>query len=250
MRTIRSTACLVFAWVFSTVYWGLLTVVVLLTFRTTSRVLFPWAARWWGILLLWTMGIKLEVQGKEHFLGRKPRVVILNHESALDILWVATFCPSGSVGIAKKEFIYIPVVNLLWWAARCFLIDRRNQEKALQTLDDVARVIREEECTTYIAPEGTRTPDGEIQQFKKGAFHLAMDAQVPIYPIVVQGAYELLPKTSCLPKPGLVKVRCLEPLDVAGWNLEELEEKIAEVRDLIVKTKAELEAEQEDGRHL
>ena len=81
-----------------------------------------------------------------------------------------------------------------------------------------------------IAPEGTRSPTTRLGRFKKGGFHLAMQAQVPIVPIVIHNAGDLMWRNSFVAHPGVVYVDVLEPIDTKDWKLEDLDEHIAEVR--------------------
>jgi putative phosphoserine phosphatase / 1-acylglycerol-3-phosphate O-acyltransferase len=87
-----------------------------------------------------------------------------------------------------------------------------------------------------ISPEGTRSPTPAVGQFKKGAFHMAMQGGVPIVPVVIRNAGELLWRGSKVMRPGTVDVHVHEPISVADWTVEDLDERVAEVRALFVRT--------------
>jgi putative phosphoserine phosphatase/1-acylglycerol-3-phosphate O-acyltransferase len=90
--------------------------------------------------------------------------------------------------------------------------------------------------SVLIAPEGTRSPDGSLQPFKKGAFRLAMSAGLPIVPLVLRNADVLGPRNATIPRPGTVDVVVLPPIETTGWKLGELDGHIADIRQLFVDT--------------
>ncbi len=97
--------------------------------------------------------------------------------------------------------------------------------------------------TVMMAPEGTRSRDGRMGRFKKGAFHLAMRAKLPIYPIVFAGLSEAMPKGALVPRPCAVKVRFLDPVETRDWRPEELDARIAEVHGAMERAYHELRDE-------
>jgi len=116
-------------------------------------------------------------------------------------------------------------------------VDRANTEQAKAALGPVVDTLREG-TSVIIAPEGTRSLTPEIGRFKKGAFHIAMQAGVPIVPVVIRNAGEVLWKHSTVLRPGTVDVVVLDPIDVSDWTLDELGARVAEVEDLYRKTLA------------
>lgn len=205
-----------------------------MTFRRFSSEIIVPAAHLWGRLMLRLMGVRLTVEGFEFMQERRARVVVFNHQGALDLFWVPIIAPPGSFIVAKKELRWVPGFNIAIWGSRSIFVDRANREQALRSLAHVERRLTEEQATIIMAPEGTRTLDGRIREFKKGPFRIALQAGAPICPVVVRGAYELLPKGRAVPKRGEIRVRCLPPIDTTDWSLENLEEKIAEVRALMI----------------
>ena len=140
------------------------------------------------------MGVKLEIVGPDLLTERKARVVVMNHQSTLDMAWMSAIIPPAPLVIGKKELIYIPMINLAWWAVRFIRIDRGNHAKAIAALAGVGEMIVRERRSLVIAPEGTRSRSGEIQHFKKGAFHMARQAGVPRLPGCRQWRASTLPK--------------------------------------------------------
>ncbi len=227
----RSILC----WIIVAVYWSAFIVVYGITFKKLPERWVTAAIRFWGHLLLWVAGIKLRLDNPSTLEDRLSRVVVVNHQSALDILWGAAIIPEGALAIGKKEVIYIPFLNLLWWLFGFIRIDRSNSKKAHQGLAHVATLLRTEARSLIIAPEGTRAPTSTMLPFKKGAFRIAIEAQAPIYPVVVSGAVELWPKSRLLPLPGEIRLRFLTPIPTSGLTLQNLD-------DLMTKVRSEMEA--------
>jgi len=117
-------------------------------------------------------------------------------------------------------------------------VDRGNAGKAVDVLAPVVEKLREG-YSIAISPEGTRSPTPRVAPFKKGAFHMAIQGQVPIVPIVIRNAGELFWRGSTFMRTGTVDVAVLPPISVAGWKRDELSERVAEVRELFVATLAD-----------
>ena len=113
-------------------------------------------------------------------------------------------------------------------------IDRQNREKAMKSLEEAAQKIREGKSVVTF-PEGTRSKDGTIKPFKQGLFHLAIQAGVPIVPISIIGAHEIMPKRSLRIRPGKIKMVIDRPVDVSGYKIETRGELIERVRGIIVR---------------
>ncbi len=229
------------AWVWSFLFLTFCLLVQASTFRRLPAGAVMWMHRTWGRGILWIAGVELKCVGRSTLEVKKSCVVIINHQSTLDLGWAAAIAPPGALAIGKKELLYIPVVNWAWWAFGHVRIDRSNTEKALRAMRRVAAVVKDEHRSLFIAPEGTRSPQGDILPFKKGAFRLAIEAEVPICPVVVCGANRLLPKGRVLPKPGTVTLCYLPPVETTSWRVEELEERMAEVRASMMGALTQLE---------
>ncbi|MFZ9595757.1 MAG: lysophospholipid acyltransferase family protein [Bdellovibrionia bacterium] len=162
--------------------------------------------------------------------NRGARVMIANHQSALDLMVGAALSSEGCLVVAKKEIIWIPFINLSWWALGFTRLDRSNPTRAINSLLELSRFIVQDQRSIWIMPEGTRYPAGEIGPFKKGAFHLAIQAQVPIYPVVLSGSGELLGKAGFFPKPGKIWIRFLPPVPTVGLSSHDVETLMNQVR--------------------
>lgn len=167
-------------------------------------------------------GIDWEVKGWEHLpedirSGKQPAIFMGNHESQLDPPFLIAAIPIPSVYIAKKEVKLIPMVG---WAAMCagaIFIDRSNRERAVKSLHRAAKEIHDGKSVS-VFPEGTRTRTGELLPFKKGSFVLAQDAEVPIVPFGIHGAYGILPPGTRRVRPGKYTLTFGTPVDPSAYE--------------------------------
>lgn len=173
------------------------------------------------------------VKGEDNLWSHRPAVIIFNHQSNADFFIVAKLLKKDTVAVAKKELKSSPIGPLLSAAGVVFL-DRTNREKAIEALKPAVDTLKNG-ISVAIAPEGTRSYDYNLGPFKKGAFHLAMQAGVPIVPIVVKNAHDVMPRGRNLVRPSVVEVVVLKPISIKGWSKTNLDEKIAEVRALYIK---------------
>jgi 1-acyl-sn-glycerol-3-phosphate acyltransferase len=222
------------AWIFTGVYWVVVLTVYLITLRKLPESTVRFFIRFWGKTVLKIAGIHLNIQGNNLTTEVQSRVVICNHQSALDIVIGAAICPPNVLVIGKKEIIWVPFLNLAWWAFRFIRIDRKNKVKAIGTLQGVSQKIKEGRRSLMIAPEGTRTPDGSILPFKKGAFYIAIQGQIPVFPFLIDGAFDLMPKKAFLAKSGKINLRFLDPIETNGMSLADVDSLKTRIRNQMV----------------
>ncbi len=199
----------------------------IITLGRCAPWLTPILLRFWGRNVLKIQGIRLEVEGAEHLAGRQMRVATFNHTSTLDGMIVPAINPQGGVSALKREAIYLPLVGLAVWSMGFLLIDRGRTERARRTLQRAAARMERQRLTVFIAPEGTRSPDGGLHEFKRGAFHVALASRAPIVPIIIDGAFALLPRQRHISRPGRIRVRILPAIDTQGLTRDGLTEFIA-----------------------
>ncbi|MGY1795130.1 wax ester/triacylglycerol synthase family O-acyltransferase [Geodermatophilus sp. SYSU D00525] len=181
-------------------------------------------------------GVRLDVQGAEH-LATRPAVFLFNHQSQLDVLILAKLLRGGFTGVAKKELARTPGFGLAFRLADVAFVDRSDPAQARRALEPAVQRL-EEGISLVVAPEGTRSATPTLGAFKKGAFHVAMQAGVPVVPVVIRNAGELMWRGATTISPGTVQVRVLPPVDTAGWSVEDLDRHVTEVRDSFVATLA------------
>src|SRR5262245_1214387 len=236
MRSVKKI--LVYAWApFANLGWYLHTVVM----ATISLLLWPfdrsgelqhWCARWWCRLVAWTIFARIRVYGAENLEPNRTYVYMANHSSLIDIPALFAYLPYQFRIMAKKELFFIPFMGWHLWTAGNFPIDRSDARKTARSLRNVIEGVKSGKSLA-VFPEGTRTPDGKLQEFKSGAFKIALRAGVPIVPVSIRGTFKLLPKTTLAPRPGRVEVVIGEPIATSGYSDKELGELIAQTRAAI-----------------
>jgi putative phosphoserine phosphatase/1-acylglycerol-3-phosphate O-acyltransferase len=184
-------------------------------------------------------GIELDVvRGREHLWSSRPCVFIFNHQSKLDPIIAMKLLREQFTGVAKKEAKNVPVFGQVFQLAGVAFVDRGNTQQARWALEPAVRKIREERMSLCIAPEGTRSITPRLSRFKKGPFHIAMQAEVPLVPIVMRNVGEVMWRGAQVVRPGRVEVVVLPPVDTSDFSVEMLDEHVKSVRDQFVETLA------------
>jgi len=189
----------------------------------------------WGEIGTTLAGVDVQIHGEGNLWSHRPAVFIFNHQSAIDMLLLCKLLRRDFVGIAKKEVQNNPIFGPIFRLAGAVFIDRANHEKAVRALEPAIDALRQG-LSIAIAPEGTRSPTPQLGRFKKGAFHLAMAAKVPIVPIVFKNALDALPKHGVFVRPATIEAVVHKPIVTDGWTAENLEQKIESVRRIYQRT--------------
>jgi putative phosphoserine phosphatase/1-acylglycerol-3-phosphate O-acyltransferase len=186
-------------------------------------------------LLLGLNGVRLNVLGEANLKKKRPAVFIFNHRNNFDPVLVASMVKDNWTGVGKKELQNAPVVGTLGKLVDTVFIDRDDPKKAVESLKQ-AEELTKKGLSVVIAPEGTRLDTKSVGPFKKGPFRLAMAAGVPIVPIVIRNAEVISARDSSTLHPGTVDVVVYPPLSLEDWTLDNLSDRIAEVRQLYIDT--------------
>lgn len=188
-------------------------------------------------------GVELDIHGENNLWAHRPCVFIFNHQSKADIMIMAKLIRKDIAGVAKKEIRDTPVIGGLMEMAGTIFIDRANAKSAIAAMQPLVDAIRADGKSICIAPEGTRTLTPKLAPFKKGAFHLAMQAGVPIVPVVIHNASDVAPKGEFIIRPAKVRVDVLPPVSTKGWTLAQLNRHIQEVRAMFLEALGQSEEE-------
>ena len=195
-------------------------------------------ARIWGRFFLWLSGSKVEViyKDREAFdaIKDQPVVLVANHQSNMDIPLVLGYFPIPVGFVAKKEMKTWPIMGLWMKKIGCVFLDRKNPREGIKSIKEAAENIRKG-YSVVIFPEGTRSADGEIGEFKKGSFKLAIDTNVNIIPITIEGTIDVHRKgTFMVNKNPNVKIIVDKPIDISTFERAEKKELSEKVRKIIV----------------
>ena len=177
-------------------------------------------ARGWSRWVTSFAGVKIVVDNRANLAPDRPYVFMANHASSLDIWAVFVALPRRIRLIAKKQLARIPLFGWVMWAGRFVFIDRQNGVAARRSIEAAGQRIHDG-VSVLLFPEGTRTRDGTLGTFKKGGFHLAIKAGVPIVPVALRGTRELMPAGSLLLRSGTMTVIIGEPIATQGLSDEE-----------------------------
>lgn len=196
--------------------------------------------RRWSRAILRAAGVEVVLEGVENLSQEDAQVLVANHESWFDVLALAGWLPVDYRFVAKKELKGIPIFGPAWQACRHIAIDRRDQQAAIDALARARRDVHETEqpLTVVMYPEGTRSPDGQLLPFKKGAFVLAIQIGVPVIPVGITGARGVMPKGSFRIRPGTIRIRIGEPISTDGLALRDRDDLTARAREAVLGLRA------------
>lgn len=183
--------------------------------------------------------MKRKVEGIENLDPKGTYVMVLNHNSMVDILSIYNL-PLVFKWVSKKEVYRMPIVGRLLLAHGDIVINRASTKKAMQLVHTRGKEWLAKEASVAIFPEGTRSKDGEIHNFKAGAFILAKDAEVPILPIVLDGTDRVFRKGFFMNWSNRITIKILPPVSKQDVVERPIKEVMAEVHDSMVNALAEI----------
>ena len=168
--------------------------------------------------------IRVAIYGREHLLANQPCIYVASHQSAVDLATYGLLFPTKTLVIGKKELKWIPGFGLYFMASGNIMIDRKNRRKAVAGLGEAVNAARDKGLSIWIFPEGTRNVSGEgLLPFKRGAFHTAIAAGIPIVPLVQSPFVNLISWKNKVLGGGSVEIRILPPISTAGMTSADVE---------------------------
>lgn len=177
-----------------------------------------WMARVYFKILLWASGVEYSVTGLEKLDGDSHYIFASNHESAFDIPLILGGLPFHIVSLAKRELKKVPMLGWAMIAARHVFIDRFNSRRAIESLEKVKLSLSTNPRSLMIFPEGTRSKDGQVHQFKKGGLAIALEIGMDVVPLAACGTSAIVAKKSFRLNRGEVELKVGEPVRVADWK--------------------------------
>ncbi|NNK31672.1 MAG: 1-acyl-sn-glycerol-3-phosphate acyltransferase [Xanthomonadales bacterium] len=186
----------------------------------------------WARLAAFLTPIRVDVEGAENAQRQRSYIVASNHQSQYDILVIYGWLKLDLKWVMKKELRKIPGIGIGCEKAGHIFVERRNPKKAAQVINEALERLGDGIGILFF-PEGTRSPDGRLLPFKKGAFRTAIDSQIPLLPVTVVGTRDILPARSLALFPGRARLVIHPPIETAGKTLEDLDGLMAEAREVI-----------------
>ncbi len=178
-----------------------------------------WAGLKGVLFFVRVVGVKIHVKGQEK-IPSGVCVFAANHTSSADAPAVVGAIPRRIAVLLKASLFKWPIVGQAFQLAHFIPVDRKNRDAAIASMEKATAALRGGQ-SFLIYPEGTRSPDGRLQRFKKGAVMMAISAGVPIVPMACSGAHRIMEKKSLVIHPGKIVVEFLEPIETSGYSLEE-----------------------------
>jgi 1-acyl-sn-glycerol-3-phosphate acyltransferase len=186
----------------------------------TGRIYF-WTGYAWSKIALRSSRVRVTVAGLEHIHPDQSYIFVTNHASMADIpAMLATF--SRVRIMFKKELSYVPIWGWALRWGRHIMVDRARAGEAMRSIERAAQAIREGDSVILFA-EGTRSPDGKLQPFKRGAFTLAAKSGVPVVPVTINGSSHVMPKHSFAIQPSTIELIVNPPIPTADIATREQE---------------------------
>ena len=199
------------------------------SFRTYKSI-----TRLFGAGILFISGIKVRTSGIENIKSGGPFIFVSNHISQFDIVALQYTLPLKAGFVFKKELARIPLFGWQLLTGPHIMIDRSNAEKALKSIHKARQKMKLKKVSIILFPEGTRSKDGQLQQFKRGAFHLAGQVNYPVVPVTIRDSDKLLPKGSLKVNKGTINICFSEPIQTTNVESRSDElELMTKVRDII-----------------
>ncbi len=188
----------------------------------------------WGRFNSYITPISVEVSGKENIDINQSYVIISNHQSLFDILVMYGWISIDFRWVMKMELRNTPVLGFSCLKMGHIFVNRKDRESALASINEAKKKIHSGTSIIFFA-EGTRSNDGKLLNFKKGAFRMAVDMGLPILPCTLVGTKEIVPNNTLSLFPGHVKLVIHEPIKIEGWTHDNLDKLIEKSKNIIQK---------------
>ena len=193
----------------------------------------------WADSVLLASNVKLNVVGKKHLWAQRPAVFLFNHRNNFDAFFVGALVRTDLAAVGKAELKTNPITRMMAQFMPVAFVERSggSAAEAARALKPVTELI-EQGYSIMIAPEGTRVRDMTVPlgSFKKGPFHIAMQAGVPVIPIVIRNALDVGGRDAKLMRAGTVDIAVLPPVQTGGWSAKTMDKHVAEVRQMYLDT--------------
>lgn len=190
-------------------------------------------SRRWAKVLLAASGVKVEVEGLEHIDPKASYVFVSNHASYMDTPVVLANIPIQFRFLAKRGLFQIPLLGTHLSHAGHIPVPRGDPRASVKTMQLAAETIQRRRISMLVFPEGGRSADGVMREFKEGAAYIAIRAGVPVVPLAIIGTHGVLPMHSALVRPGLVKLCILGPIPTTGLQLKDRGQLTEQLHELI-----------------
>ncbi|CAO1630531.1 unnamed protein product [Sympodiomycopsis kandeliae] len=191
-------------------------------------------------------GWRFTVEGEENFAKARPAVLVGNHQTSVDILYLGRIFPKFASIMAKQELKLFPLLGQYMALSGAVFIDRKNRNDAVKAFNQVGAEMKRKKLSLWIFPEGTRSrlPTPDMLPFKKGAFHLAVQSQLPVVPVVCENYHRIFDNKSRF-ESGTIRIKVLPPISTEGLTKDDVSSLSDRVREEMLKALKQMDAERE-----
>ena len=186
----------------------------------------------WSILVCFFLLIPVKVKGREKVKKHKSYIFVPNHQGSFDIFLIYGFLGRNFKWMMKMSLRKLPFVGKACESAGHIFVDRSGPKKVLETIKQ-AKASLKDGVSLVVFPEGARTYTGRMGKFKKGAFQLADDLQLPVVPVTIEGSYEVLSRTGKWIHPHKMILTIHDPIPPKGKGIENIKETMEEAYNVI-----------------
>ena len=182
---------------------------------------------------LWLVGVKVEVSGREQLDPKQAYIFTPNHQSLIEVPLFVTYLGRNPGYLAKKEVFKYPIFGYGIGLMGVVPVDRSNSPSAVESAKAATEMLRKGK-SYVVYPEGTRSPDGRLLPFKKGAFMMAIEAGVPVVPVTVSGATRIMPKAKVEVHPSTVRLTIHDPIPTTDYSRDNVAELVTLARQQVL----------------
>lgn len=188
------------------------------------------------------MGWRVTVEGEEHLKSAAPCIIAANHQSNWDVFTYVPVLPSNTIVLGKKELGWLPFFGLIFRGSDNILIDRKHRRHAMESLIEAKKALIEKNYSIWVFPEGTRNRGKTLLlPFKRGAFHMAIQAQRPLVPIVHTPLHFYFQESKFKILHGKIHIKVLPPVPTAGLTPKDLDALVQKVRQQMLEALVAME---------
>ena len=185
--------------------------IIFFPFKNSAPI--HWVQMWWCKMFFYLLFLPVSVDGEEHIDSKQSYVFVANHASMFDVWLIYGWLPVVFKWMMKAELRKVPFVGTACKVAGHIYVNRTNLRKSKESIEEVKKILHDG-VSTVIFPEGTRSMDGQLQRFRRGAFQIALDLNLPIVPLSLSGCYEVMKKDELFAHRHPVHLHIGEPIDL------------------------------------
>lgn len=186
-------------------------ITIIMCIPTKGRFWGYWPAKIWAMLFCWLNFVRVRVHGRQNIDRKTSYVFVANHQGAFDIFSIYGFLGHNFKWMMKASLRKIPFVGFSCVQSGQIFVDRTNAASIKHSMEKAAAQLSDG-MSLVVFPEGSRSKTGRMGTFKRGAFMLAAELNLPVVPVTIDGAYKVLPRSTALPNPGTINLTIHRPI--------------------------------------